>query len=45
MVGAKNLDVAQFIAQAQLMVRVELVAMAGSADALNIFAAVWIASS
>jgi hypothetical protein len=45
MVGAKNLHVAQFIAQAQLVVSLQLVAMAGSADTLKVFATVWIASS
>ncbi len=45
MVGAKNLEVAELIAQAQLVVRLELVAMAGSADTLKVFATVWIASS
>ena len=44
MVGAKNLQVTKLIAQAQLVVRLELVAMAGSADTLKVFAAVWIAS-
>ena len=44
MVGTKNLQVAQLIAQAQFVVGLEFVAMAGSADALKVFAAVWITS-
>ena len=45
MVGAKNLQVTKLIAQAQLVVGLELAAMAGSADTLKVFAAVWIAGS
>jgi len=44
-VGAKNLQVTKFIAQAELVVRLQLAAMAGSADTLKVFAAVWIANS
>jgi hypothetical protein len=44
MVGAKNLQITKFITQAELVVRLELVAMAGSADTLKVFATVWIAS-
>jgi hypothetical protein len=43
MVGPKNLDVAQFIAHAQLMVCLQFVAVAGSADAFKVFPAVWMA--
>ena len=42
--GAKNLYVAKLVAQAQLMVRLVLVAVAGPADALKVFGAVRIAS-
>lgn len=43
-VGAKNLQVSQLIPHTQLVVSLELVAMAGSADALKVFPSVWIAS-
>jgi len=42
MVGAKNLQVSKLIAQAELVVSLELAAMAGPADALKVFPAVWI---
>ena len=45
MVGAKDLQVAEFIPQTQLVVGPELAAMAGSADTLKVFAAVRIACS
>ncbi len=45
MVSAKNLKIAKLIAQGQLVVRPELIPVAGSVDALKIFATVWIASS
>jgi hypothetical protein len=44
MVGAQNLQVTQLIPQTQLAVCLKLVPMAGSADALKVFPAVWIAS-
>jgi hypothetical protein len=44
-VRPKNLEVAELIPQAQLVVGLELAAMAGSADTLKVFSAVWIASS
>jgi len=44
-VGAKNLQVPKLIAQAQLVVSLELAAMAGATDALKVFAAVGIPSS
>src|SRR5713226_2163170 len=40
MVGAKNLQVAQLIPHAQLVVRLELVTVAGCADTLKVFATV-----
>ena len=43
--SSKNLQVAQLIAQAQLVVSLELVTMAGPADTLKVFAAIRIASS
>ncbi len=43
-VGAKDFKVSQLIPQAQLMVCLELVPMAGPADTLKVFPAVWIAS-
>lgn len=43
--GAKSLQVAQLIAQAKLVVGLKLVTMAGSADALKVFATVWIPGS
>jgi hypothetical protein len=43
-VGAKSLQVAQFIAQAKFVVSLELATMAGSADTLKVFPTVWIAS-
>jgi hypothetical protein len=43
-VGAKNLEIAQLIAQAELVVRLQLVAMAGATDTLKVFPAVWIAN-
>lgn len=42
--GAKNLQVTKFIAQAKFVISLELAAMAGSADTLKVLAAVWIAS-
>ena len=44
MVSAENFEVAELISQAQFMVRLELVSMAGSADTLKVLATVWIAS-
>ena len=44
MMLAKVLEVAQLIAQAELVVCLELVAMAGAADTLKVLATVWIAS-
>ncbi len=41
MVSAKNLEVAELVAQAQFVVGPELVSMAGSADALKVFTAIW----
>jgi hypothetical protein len=43
-VGAENLQVPQLIPQAELVVRLQLAAMAESADTLKILATVWIAS-
>jgi hypothetical protein len=43
-VGAKNLEVSKLVPQAQLVVRVQLVAVAGATDTLKVFAAVWIAN-
>jgi hypothetical protein len=45
MVGAKNLQVAEFIPQTQLVVGLEFAAMAGTADTLKVLAAVGIANS
>src|SRR5713226_10139134 len=42
MVGAQNLQVPQLIPHAQLVVCLKLVAVAAAADALKVFAAVWI---
>src|SRR5216683_2333959 len=42
MVGAQNLQVAQLIPHAQHVVCLKLVAVAGAADTLKVFAAVWI---
>jgi hypothetical protein len=42
MVGAQNLQVTQLIPHAQLVVCLKLVAAAGAADTLKVFAAVWI---
>jgi hypothetical protein len=42
MVGTQNLQVPQLIPHAQLVVCLKLVAVAGSADALKVFPAVWI---
>jgi len=44
MVGAKNFEIAQLIAQAQLVISLQLAAVTGSADALKVFATVWTAS-
>jgi hypothetical protein len=41
MVGAKNFKVPQLIAQTQFVVGLKFAAMAGSADALKVFAAIW----
>jgi len=43
-VGAKNFEVAQLIPQTQLVISLELATMAGPADTLKVFAAVWITS-
>jgi hypothetical protein len=40
MVLPENLQIAELVPQAQLMVRLELIAMVGSADALQILPAV-----
>ena len=45
MVGPKNLKVTKVISQAQFMVHLELAAIAGPANALKVFAAIWIAGS
>ncbi len=45
MVAAKYFEVAELSPQAQLVVRLELVSMAGSADRLEVFPTVWIAKS
>jgi len=45
MVGAKNVEVTKLIAQAQLVIGLQLVAMAGSANALKVLTAIRIASS
>jgi hypothetical protein len=45
MVGAKNLQVAEFIPQTQLVIGLELATMAAPADTLKVFATVWITSS
>ena len=42
MVGAQNLQVAQLVPHAQLVVCLKLVTVAGPANALKVFAAVWI---
>lgn len=42
MVRTENFKVAQFVPHAQLVVSLELAPMASSADALKVFAAVWI---
>jgi len=44
-VGKKNFEVTQLISHAQLMVSLELVAVASATDTLKVFSAVWIASS
>ena len=44
-VGAQNFQVPKLVAQAQLVVSLELAAMAGATDALKVFAAVGIPSS
>jgi hypothetical protein len=44
MVGPKNLQIAKFVAHAQLVVGLQLVPMAGSADALKVLTAVGIPS-
>jgi len=43
MVGAKNLQITKLIPQTQLVVGLQLVSMADPADALKVFATVWIA--
>jgi hypothetical protein len=43
-VGAKNFQVPKLIAHAKLVVSLELVPVAGSADTLKVFPAVWITS-
>ena len=45
MVGTKNVEVPKLVAQTQLVVCLEFVAMAGSANTLKVFAAVGIARS
>src|SRR5258708_138241 len=42
MVGAENLQVPQLIPHAELVICLKLVAVAGAADTLKVFAAVWI---
>ena len=42
-VGAKNFQISKLIAETKLMVSLEFVSMAGAADTLKVFAAVWIA--
>jgi hypothetical protein len=42
-VGAKYLQVAQLVAQAKFVIRLQLVPVAGSADALKVLTAIWIA--
>jgi hypothetical protein len=42
-VDPKNFQIAQFVPHAQLMVSLKLVSMAGPADALKVFPAIWIA--
>src|SRR6266852_7863240 len=42
MVGPKKLQIAKFVAHAQFVVSLELVPVAGSADTLKVFPAVWI---
>jgi hypothetical protein len=44
MVGAKNLQVAELVPQTKFVIGLELVTMAGSADTLKVFPAIWIAS-
>jgi hypothetical protein len=44
MVGSKNLEISQLIAQAQFVVCLEFATMAGTADTLKVFPTVWIAS-
>jgi hypothetical protein len=44
MVGAENFQVTKLIAQAKLVVSLELATMAGSANTLKVFPTVWIAS-
>jgi len=44
-VRTKNFEVTQLISHAQLMVSLELVAVADPTDTLKVFAAVWIAGS
>jgi hypothetical protein len=43
MVLAKNLEIAELIAHAEFVISLELVPVAGSADTLEIFLAIWIA--
>jgi hypothetical protein len=45
MVDPKNLNVTKLVAQAQLVVSLEFVAVAGTADALKVFPPVWIAQA
>ena len=44
MVGAKTLQVAKLVPQTKFVIGLELVTMAGSADTLKVFPAIWIAS-
>jgi hypothetical protein len=44
MVGSKNLEISQLIAQAKFVVGLELATMAVSTDTLKVFPTVWIAS-
>ena len=42
MVSAQNLKIAKPVSHAQLVISLELVPVAGPADALKVFSAVWI---
>ena len=45
LVDTQYFEISQFVPHTQLMVSLKFVPMAGSADALKIFPAVWIAGS